>query len=89
VDELVLHTPLVLSDHDSTDLQITIHPRNDAGRRPVTVHTRASGDHHDSTWVLHASATISAEQAPMLAVMVPPVVDAVDGGGFYERLAAQ
>ncbi|ORA08398.1 hypothetical protein BST12_28400, partial [Mycobacterium angelicum] len=89
VDELVLHTPLVLSDHDSADLQITIHPGDDAGRRPVTVHTRASGDHHDGAWVLHASAVISAEQGRAPAVVVPSVVEGVDVGGFYAGLAAQ
>ncbi|MCV7077358.1 polyketide synthase dehydratase domain-containing protein, partial [Mycobacterium szulgai] len=66
-----------------------IHPRDDAGRRSVTVHTRASGDHHDGPWVLHASAMISAEQGRAPVVVVPSVVGVVDVEGFYQGLAAQ
>ncbi|WP_188113204.1 polyketide synthase dehydratase domain-containing protein, partial [Mycobacterium simiae] len=89
VEELILHTPLPLADHHSADLQITIHPRNDAGRQAVTVHSRTSGDHHDHTWVLHASATLSAEQTSTPAHTPVPVLQAIDSDGFYEPLAAQ
>ncbi|WP_191499889.1 type I polyketide synthase, partial [Mycobacterium simulans] len=87
VDELVLHTPLVLVDDHSTDLQITIHPVSDTGRRSVTVHARSSGEQHDSTWVLHASASVSAEQIPTPDPSPLAVVEAIDVGGFYDDLA--
>ena len=33
IDELVLHTPLLLSEHTGTDLQLCVHPPEDTGRR--------------------------------------------------------
>ncbi|ORA07377.1 hypothetical protein BST12_29115, partial [Mycobacterium angelicum] len=87
VDELVLHTPLVLVDDHPTDVQIAVHPVSETGRRSVTVHARSSVDQHDSTWVLHASASLSAEQIPPPAPRELGAVEAIDVGGFYDELA--
>ncbi|WP_169726879.1 type I polyketide synthase, partial [Mycobacterium szulgai] len=87
VDELVLHTPLVLVDEHSTDLQLTVHPVSESGRRSVTVHARASGEQHDSSWVLHASGSLSAEQVPVPAPSPVAEVEGIDVAGFYDELA--
>ncbi|WP_191499965.1 type I polyketide synthase, partial [Mycobacterium simulans] len=87
VDELVLHTPLVLVDQHATDVQITIHAVDESGRRSVTVHARTSVEQHDSTWVLHASASLSAEQIPTPAPWALAGLEAIDVGGFYDDLA--
>ncbi|SON63958.1 Narbonolide/10-deoxymethynolide synthase PikA1, modules 1 and 2 [Mycobacterium simulans] len=41
IDELILHTPLVLSEHTPTDVQITIHPPTETHQRPFTVPSRS------------------------------------------------
>ena len=43
IDELVLHTPLVLSEHAPTDVQIMVHPLDPGGRRSFSVHARTGG----------------------------------------------
>ena len=44
IDELVLHTPLVLAEHPPTDVQVTVHPIENDTRRQFTVHARPGGD---------------------------------------------
>ena len=64
IDELILHTPLILSEHVPTDVQIMVHPAEAVqagGRRGVSVHAR-TGQEACAGWVLHASATLSADQ---------------------------
>ncbi|WP_428842095.1 SDR family NAD(P)-dependent oxidoreductase, partial [Mycobacterium riyadhense] len=87
IDELILHTPLILTHHAGTDLQITIQPPNDTGRRHVTVHTRPSGEDLDDPWLLHVSAILTAEQTPTPAPTPPPTLAAIDTENFYTNLA--
>ncbi|WP_191499925.1 type I polyketide synthase, partial [Mycobacterium simulans] len=87
VDELILHTPLVLADHNPTDLQITVNPVDDTDRRPVTVHSRTSDNHHHSPWVLHASGALRAEQPSIPAATPPLLAQAIDPHSFYDQLA--
>ena len=85
IDELVLHTALILSEQVPTDLQILVHPLDERGRRPFSVHSRAGGQH---AWTLHASGALSADQPAAGSPPVPaPGVAALDQDDFYERLA--
>ncbi len=87
IDELALHTPLALFDHTPTDLQITVHPAEDTGRRCFTVHSRTVDEHTPSPWILHASGALTAEQQP--GSVLPPIsgIDAIDADSFYGQLA--
>ncbi|MFY2859809.1 fatty-acid--AMP ligase [Mycobacterium sp. THU-M104] len=87
IDELVLHTPLRLCDGTPTDLQIAVHPAEDAGRRAFSVHSR-TGD-QSGAWTLHASGALSAEQPAAVPLMPAPAVEAVDQDDFYDRLAGR
>ncbi len=60
IDELVLHTPLRLSEHTPTDLQIVVQALDEHGRRPFSVHSRTGGQ--SGVWTLHASGELSADQ---------------------------
>ena len=87
IDELVLHTALILSEQAPTDLQILVHPLDEHGRRPFSVHSRPGGQHF-AAWTLHASGALSADQPPAGPALTPePGVAAVDQDDFYDRLA--
>jgi polyketide synthase 12 len=88
IDELVLHTALILSEQVPTDLQIVVQPLNEQGRRPFSVHSRIGGQ--SGVWTLHASGALGADR-PAAEVSLPPApgVEALDQNDFYERLAQQ
>ncbi|WP_244606297.1 zinc-binding dehydrogenase, partial [Mycobacterium attenuatum] len=91
IDELVLHTPLVLSQEHCTDVQITIHPFDDHTRRAFSVHARTTQHPNANAWVLHATGTLSADppehwQTPPTP---PPSLDPIDHDNFYDQLAGQ
>ncbi|MFI6090871.1 SDR family NAD(P)-dependent oxidoreductase [Streptomyces sp. NPDC051218] len=92
VDELVLHTPLVLTAEESVQLQVTVGAPGEDGGREITVHSRTS----DGTgwfgqpWTRHASGTLRAA-APVAAPELswPPVdAQAVPMDELYPELAA-
>ncbi|WP_261870189.1 polyketide synthase dehydratase domain-containing protein, partial [Mycobacterium marinum] len=92
IDELVLQTPLTLTPDAATDLQISVTAPDEQNRRTFSVHARTSEHpHQHSTWVLHASGTLSNHRSRMLSPTTPftarPTLNAVDQEGFYEELA--
>ncbi|GAA2247624.1 hypothetical protein GCM10010232_38610 [Streptomyces amakusaensis] len=96
VDELVLHTPLVLTAEESVQLQVTVGAPGEDGGREITVHSRAS----DGTgwfgrpWTRHASGTLrasAAAEAPAAGpgpTWPPAGARAVPIDGLYPELAA-
>ncbi|RKT56259.1 type I polyketide synthase [Saccharothrix australiensis] len=80
IEDLVLHTPLTLSERP-THVQVAVGPP-DAGRRAVTVHSRADDD-----WVRHASGTLGGHVAPRRADWSPEHAQPVDPRDFYASLA--
>jgi acyl transferase domain-containing protein/acyl-CoA synthetase (AMP-forming)/AMP-acid ligase II/acyl carrier protein/NADP-dependent 3-hydroxy acid dehydrogenase YdfG len=86
IDELVLHTALILSEQVPTDLQIVVQPPEEQGRRPFSVHTRTGGQ--SGVWTLRASGALSPDQpAAEVSPLPTPSVGEVDQNDFYERLA--
>ncbi|MGW2254861.1 SDR family NAD(P)-dependent oxidoreductase, partial [Kitasatospora sp. NPDC001660] len=89
VEELTLAAPLVLPGAGAVQLQVAVGAPDDAGRRPVTVHSRpAAGGLHP--WTLHASGTLGTGAAPAAfdAPVWPPVdAEQVDLTGLYDGLA--
>ncbi len=88
VGELTLHTPLVFEGHERVDVQVAV-GGDRAGRREVTVHSRAAGT--STAWVLHATATVAREPAPAppgWEAWPPPGAVEADLGDFYDALAA-
>ncbi|WP_131759623.1 type I polyketide synthase, partial [Actinomadura fibrosa] len=89
LDELTLHAPLVLPERGGAGLRVTVgDPSDDAGRRPIAVHSR-SGE--DGEWVLHAEGVLAPEgtaaTAPSdLAQWPPPGAVELGVDGAYERL---
>ncbi|ORA09347.1 hypothetical protein BST12_27795, partial [Mycobacterium angelicum] len=89
IDELILHTPLVLAPQLPTDLQVAVQPLDEHGRRSFSVHTRTSEEHQQrGVWVLHATGTLSADRPGAPAPMPLPLTEAVKTEDFYDKLAA-
>ncbi|SCF11063.1 Acyl transferase domain-containing protein [Micromonospora haikouensis] len=76
----------------ASQVQLTVGPADDAGRRPVAVHSRPADAPPGTPWTRHASATLSAAQpappAAGLAAWPPPHARPADLTGFYAGLAA-
>ncbi|MEU7146390.1 type I polyketide synthase [Nocardia sp. NPDC046473] len=94
VDELILHTPLVLTG-DGVDVQVVI-GRDDDGARPADIYSRP---HTDDTlgvgergeWTHHAGGVLTASGAQAedyadLKVWPPAHGTPIDIDGFYDRL---
>ncbi|MGW1607315.1 acyltransferase domain-containing protein, partial [Streptomyces eurythermus] len=81
LDDLVLHRPLALSDAP-TDIQVLVGAPDDAGRSPVTVHSKG-GD----GWVRHASGTLGGRVTPGRPDRPARNAEPVDPEGFYAFLA--
>ncbi|WP_142197382.1 type I polyketide synthase [Streptomyces calvus] len=97
VDDLTLQAPVVLQEHGEVQVQIGIGDADDSGRRPVTVHTRATGPDGDTenSWTLRAQGTLTAPGNPAVArpedftAWPPPGATALAADGFYDLLAGR
>jgi acyl transferase domain-containing protein/D-arabinose 1-dehydrogenase-like Zn-dependent alcohol dehydrogenase/acyl carrier protein len=86
LDELVIEAPLILAG--PVLLQVVVGTADEAGRHPVTVHSRA-----EDSWVRHATGTLSVEGATRsvawAGVWPPQGAELVDTKDFYDDLAGQ
>jgi mycoketide-CoA synthase len=55
LDELTIESPLVLSEHAAVQLQVAVGAPDDAGRWPVTVHSRRHEGADRGPWTRHAA----------------------------------
>ncbi|QCX80416.1 Phenolphthiocerol synthesis polyketide synthase type I Pks15/1 [Streptomyces sp. YIM 121038] len=90
VEELTLQAPLVVAADDTVTLQVWVGAPDTAGRRPLTVSSRAQGA-TEAPWIRHATGTLAAdayeERDPALTAWPPEGAEAVPLDGFYEGLA--
>ncbi len=93
IEELVIHTPMVLAEQAPTDIQIMVEPADAAGRRAFSVHARPGAQPGSSVWTLHANGTLRAEPAERAdpPAMSPPPgtpeMGVLDPDSFYDQLA--
>ncbi|HEV2638273.1 MAG TPA: SDR family NAD(P)-dependent oxidoreductase [Actinocrinis sp.] len=91
VEELVLHSPVVLSHSAPTNLQITVTGRGDLVS--LTIHGRSADAPHEAEWSLHASGTLTRSPAEPLAALAPAAIRPPAGAreldltGLYGDLA--
>ncbi|NGO49277.1 SDR family NAD(P)-dependent oxidoreductase [Streptomyces sp. YC419] len=84
LEELMFEAPLVLRDEASVTVQVRVGAEDEAGRRPVSVHSQAGPDEE---WTRHVSGALSqaAVTGPVdLGAWPPPGADPIELGGFYE-----
>ncbi|WP_367127415.1 type I polyketide synthase [Saccharothrix sp. HUAS TT1] len=89
VEELDLHAPLVLSGHDAVQVQVTVEPEDDTGRRRLGIHTRPEpgADGEPLPWLRHATGLLARSRPEPVAAEPWPPADAVPVDGVYDLLA--
>ncbi len=91
LDELTLHTPLILDETTSRDLQLTSTPDAEADVWRIAIHSRPHTDHSDgdTEWVCHATGTLTTADEPAQPLTQWPPADTtpVDTTDLYEQLA--
>ncbi|WP_406208075.1 SDR family NAD(P)-dependent oxidoreductase [Kitasatospora sp. NBC_01560] len=96
LEELTLQAPLLLPGQDAVRIQVRIGAPDDAGRRPLTVHSTPDApdgaDTDGAAWTCHATGTAApaAPAAGWASGAAWPPAGAVPVGldGLYPRLAA-
>ncbi|MEW2161091.1 type I polyketide synthase [Streptomyces sp. NPDC007189] len=91
VEELTLHTPLVLPEQGAAQLQVTVGAPDATGRRDIGVYARPADDADDEPWTQHATGALRPEPAdPGPTVDTRPPTDAIGipTDGLYDQLAA-
>nr|WP_313956572.1 polyketide synthase [Streptomyces sp. SAJ15] len=98
LEELTLHVPLVLPDQAGVQLQLTLDPPDDDGRRTLTIHSRVELPRDSileeaSGWVRHATGALTTAahsaapvRAPLDGMWPPSDVEPIDLTGLYAGL---
>ncbi|NDZ91398.1 SDR family NAD(P)-dependent oxidoreductase, partial [Streptomyces sp. SID10115] len=93
--ELTLHTPLAFGDEGAgaVDLQVAVGAVAEDGRRPVSVHSRPTGDGDEAVWTRHAAGTVApagpvAVDGSLGGAWPPPGATPVGGPDPYAELAS-
>ncbi|MEQ0565330.1 type I polyketide synthase [Amycolatopsis sp. NEAU-NG30] len=90
IEELTLAAPLILPPSGAVRIQVFVGPADDAGKRPITLHS-ATGDDEEA-WSLHATGTLAPEapeaSSPTgnLQVWPPEGATEIDVTGLYDGL---
>ncbi|MFF1908471.1 SDR family NAD(P)-dependent oxidoreductase [Kitasatospora sp. NPDC058218] len=92
VEELTLHAPLVLPDEGAVSLQVVVGAPDEAGRRPVSLHSHPAGAPAEQPWTRHATgvagpAGAGPERDAGPAAWPPPGAAPVRIDGLYAGLA--
>ncbi|APU15491.1 type I polyketide synthase [Actinoalloteichus fjordicus] len=85
VEELTLQAPLVLTENAAAEVRVSVGAPDDAGLRPVNIHSRI-GD----TWTTHATGALAEPGDSLVADAMewqPANAETVDLAGFYDELA--
>ncbi|MEV4616789.1 type I polyketide synthase [Kitasatospora sp. NPDC049258] len=91
IEELTLHAPVLMPERGTVQVQIEITAPDEAGLRPVAVHTRPAGAPADQEWTCHATGRVGAadtEPAPAAPAWPPVGAEPLDVSGFYPAIAA-
>ncbi|WP_345463107.1 type I polyketide synthase, partial [Actinoallomurus oryzae] len=89
IQELTLENLLVIPDEGPIDLQVTVDPPDDDGRRTITIHSCPAAGERDASWTRHATGTLTAAATATATAPESRPEDAVsvDLTDFYTRLA--
>ncbi|MEU6076600.1 SDR family NAD(P)-dependent oxidoreductase [Micromonospora sp. NPDC047074] len=64
IEELTLHAPLVLPANGAVQVQVEVGEPDEAGRRPLRVHSRREDAVDGEPWTQHASGLLDADAEP-------------------------
>ncbi|MEU0803535.1 SDR family NAD(P)-dependent oxidoreductase, partial [Streptomyces sp. NPDC005970] len=98
LEELTLHTPLVLPESGGVAFQVAVGAADDTGRRELSVYAQRDDDPAQHTagevaWTRHATGTLAVDGEdngadPIPAAWPPPGAQPLDLDGLYDRMAA-
>ncbi|MFE7194896.1 acyltransferase domain-containing protein, partial [Kitasatospora sp. NPDC057541] len=93
VEELTLHTPLVLPDSEALRIQVVVGAPDEAGARPIGVHSRPEQAPADQPWTRHAEGTLVEgadvdDAGPEWTSWPPTGAAPLEVDDFYDRLVA-
>jgi acyl transferase domain-containing protein/acyl carrier protein len=90
LEELTLETPLLLPEHETTDIQVTVGPEDHTRTRPITIHTRTHTALPGTPWTRHARGELAvgvASPTPAMPTAWPPAgAEEEDLTGLYPAL---
>ena len=91
VDELTIETPLALRESVDVQLQVRIGAPDEAGRQPISVHSRLREGTDRQPWTRHATGFAARGQLAATGgePWPPPGAEQVDIGDIYSRLTAK
>ncbi|WUI10509.1 SDR family NAD(P)-dependent oxidoreductase [Micromonospora sp. NBC_00421] len=93
IEELTLDAPLVVADESTVQLRLVVGPADVAGRRQLTIHSRADGAEADAAWTRHAQGTLVPAGADTVGSgepgghWPPDGAEPVEVAGLYDRFA--
>jgi polyketide synthase 12 len=91
VDEIVLSAPLILTDDAARQVQVTVAPAEEDGRRPVAIFSRPeAGEDGERETICHARGWLVADAdpvAPFPSAWPPPGAQQLAVDSLYPRLA--
>ncbi|MEY9943063.1 SDR family NAD(P)-dependent oxidoreductase [Kitasatospora sp. GAS1066B] len=90
VEELTLEAPLVLPAKGAVQVQVTVGEPDEAGRRGISLYSRAEDAEPDQPWTRHATGqlAVGGAQAPGELTQWPPAgAEAVPVDGLYDGFA--
>ncbi|MEV3915175.1 SDR family NAD(P)-dependent oxidoreductase [Streptomyces canus] len=91
LEELTLASPLLLSEQETVQLQVTAKGVDADGRRELVIHSRSGGDEEHSSWTRHAAGSLITGTADIAEPLVesgawPPAgAEELDVEGVYDR----
>ncbi|WP_279510046.1 type I polyketide synthase, partial [Actinomadura sp. 7K507] len=94
IEELTIEAPLVVPERGGIALQVLVEGPDEAGRRPVEIHSRPENTPHGTSWTRHATGVLTtaapAPAAPRSAQQwPPPQAEPIDVTDLYDTLAGQ
>ncbi|WP_428993812.1 SDR family NAD(P)-dependent oxidoreductase [Actinomadura verrucosospora] len=89
IQELALHTPLVLDAGAPTRIQVTVQAPDDNGHRALAIHSRPDGPTGEHTWTRHATGVLAPSglppATPDMTAWPPPGARPVPVNDLYQR----
>ncbi|KUN38634.1 hypothetical protein AQJ30_13920 [Streptomyces longwoodensis] len=92
VEELTLAAPLVVPERGGVQVQLSVGPPDETGRRELTLHSQPEHSGPEVAWTRHATGVLAdgdRDGGQGLTAWPPPGAEPVDVDGFYERVAAK
>ncbi|MFJ4658844.1 type I polyketide synthase [Nocardia sp. NPDC088792] len=92
LEELTLEAPLILPEHGGVAVQLLVGAPDQAGRRPLTVHSRPDETDADEPWTRHASGVLATRtsgytQSAAMVEWPPAGAEPLDVDGYYDWVA--